>query len=190
MKMSGRQIEVLRIMREDREGSAPTIHPNGFIQLKLTNGRRMHFWHPEIPRQGYRIHDHVFEMASEILLGKLYHREISVVTDSEGFYMIWEAVPVRDSETELVSKGERVQADHLVEQELKPGDHYFSPAFNFHLIRDVAPAVSVISKGQEFDRRPRVLVPAGQKPDNSFTRDDFDDDFIEKFMHRVIEESS
>ncbi|HEY9713851.1 MAG TPA: hypothetical protein V6C72_10300 [Chroococcales cyanobacterium] len=190
--MHPRQAEVLRITREEREGSAPTIHPNGFIQLKLTNDRRMHFWHPEIPRQkvGSPIHDHIFDMASVILLGTLFHREVHIQPDRDGYYVIWEAVPVRDTETELVSTGERVRADHGPEQELKPGDHYFFEAFCFHLTRDAVPAVSIIRKRQEFEgRRPRVLVPAGQKPDNDFTRDSFDPEFIEQFIFRVIEEA-
>lgn len=35
----------------------------------------------------------------------------------------------------------------------------------------------------------RVLVPAGQKPDNTFIRDSFEPEFIEQFMFRVIEEA-
>lgn len=190
--MHMRQLEVLRITREEREGPAPTIHPNGFIQLKLTGGRRMHFWHPEIPRQkvGSPIHDHIFDMESEILLGKLFHREVFTQPDEQGYYVVWAAVPVRDTETTLESTGVRVRADQGPEQELKPGDHYFFEAFRYHLTRDAVPAVSVILKKQEYkDHRPRVLVPAGQKPDNSFTRDSFDPEFIEKLIMRVIEEA-
>lgn len=191
MKRTSAQEEVLRISEEEREGSPPTIHPNGFIQLKLTEGRRMHFWHPEIPRQkvGSPIHDHIFEMSSEILLGTLYHCQIDALPDHNGYYMIWRAEPVRDTETTLVSTGERVRADRLPEQQLDPGDSYLFPAFTFHLTRDAMPAVSVITKTQEFDGKPRVLVRAGEQPDNSFVRDSFPQMFVEAFILRVIREA-
>lgn len=179
-------------MREDRDPDhVPIIHPNGFIQLKLLGGLRMHFWHPEIPRQRVYspIHDHVFDMASEILLGRLCHCEIEVIVQPDGYYMIWEAVPTRDSETTLMSTDVRVRAERHMEQEFRPGDHYTFGAFSFHATRDSEPAVSVIRKKQTYQGRPRVLVPAGSKPDNDWVRDEFTTTFVEEFMFRVVEES-
>jgi hypothetical protein len=189
--MIDRHMMVMRMMRQEREGSPPTIHPNGFIQLKLTNGRRMHFWHPDIPRQkvGSPIHDHVFDMRSSIMLGSLFHREVKILPNVDGYYEIWQAKPIRDTETVLVGTGQRVKANHCTEQELGPGESYEFPAFTFHLTRDPVPAVSMISKLQNYPGKPRVLVPAGEKPDNDFTRDSFPNEFIEMFMLSIIEEA-
>src|SRR5882672_5609107 len=54
----------------------PRLHPNGFIQLDLTEdlSKRLHVW-PDEPLQAqltrHPIHDHSFDMKSEILAGCL-----------------------------------------------------------------------------------------------------------------------
>jgi hypothetical protein len=55
-------------------GHKPRVHGNGFVQLDLVGGTRLHlFGHPEVPHQeSYTgIHDHRFSFESKILCGVL-----------------------------------------------------------------------------------------------------------------------
>src|SRR5687768_2884644 len=80
---------------KDAGGGNPRVHPNGFIQLDLEDvpeswhashkqghsgaARRMHIWNPpgvELPHQQTvnEIHDHVFDMKSNVVRGVLVQR--------------------------------------------------------------------------------------------------------------------
>lgn len=190
--MPSRQFDVLRMIREERDlNRDPVIHPNGFIQLWMHDGRRMHFWHPEIPRQKVAspIHDHIFDMWSEVLLGRLVHTEVETILDSDGYYNVWVVRSTRDSETVLENTGRRVRAEYKPSQILMAGDHYAFPAESFHVTRDSNPCVSIITKGKTYPGSPRVLVPYGTEPDNEFERDAFEPFELEQWMTRVVVEA-
>ena len=171
----GEVVGLINLAIED--GHVPVVHPNGFIQLKLPDNRRMHFWDKSIPRQktASPIHDHVFDMDSEIVAGTLLHCEIRVHSEPDGFYDLYEAVTVEGVETKLVPLQNRVRADYGEWQEFHAGDEYMFPAGRFHETSDrLGPAISIITKGQTFTTfNPRVLVKHGEKPDNDFERGSF-----------------
>lgn len=186
------RIEVKSLISEALlAGNTPIIHPNGFAQLKLCDGRRMHFWHPMIPRQEVKtpIHDHIFDMHSEIIAGSILHCEVSVLEMEDGYYSIYEAKAVRDAETKLVNTGHRCKANHGPWQEFSAGDEYDFPAGSFHETSDrLGPAISIITKGKEFpEMNPCVLVPADQEPDNAFTRDSFEAIAVIGMIDRVTD---
>jgi hypothetical protein len=56
-------------------GKVPHWFGLGFIQLKLTDDTRMHFWHPEyrqnVPLE--ELHNHRYDFHSEVLLGRITH---------------------------------------------------------------------------------------------------------------------
>lgn len=55
-------------------GSEPYWFGLGFIQLKLSDTERMHFWCPEIPRpEREEIHNHRYDFHSTVLAGELWH---------------------------------------------------------------------------------------------------------------------
>lgn len=43
----------------------------GFIQIKLDNEMRLHFWHPDFKREREEAHDHRYNFSSQILVGSL-----------------------------------------------------------------------------------------------------------------------
>jgi hypothetical protein len=57
-------------------GARPHWFGLGFIQLKLTNNERMHFWHPDlqpiVPEE--EIHDHRYDFESFVIKGELRHQ--------------------------------------------------------------------------------------------------------------------
>jgi|SRR5271157_1335893 len=55
-------------------GSEPYWFGLGFIQLKLSDTERMHFWLPEIPHpEREEIHNHRYDFTSIVLAGELRH---------------------------------------------------------------------------------------------------------------------
>lgn len=171
----GEVIGLINMAIED--GNVPVVHPNGFIQLKLSDGRRMHFWDKQIPRQTVPtlIHEHIFDMHSEIVAGVLLHCEVRVHEDDNGFYDIYEAKTVEGVQTTLVNTGHRCRADHGQWQKFFAGDDYLFPAGQFHETSDrLGPCISIITKqwtAKNMD--PCVLVEHGKAPDNEFDRRDF-----------------
>src|SRR4051812_43978314 len=66
----------------------PRVHPNGFIQLDLKPGLRLHVWDVQIKAQEppTPVHDHIFDMRSQVLLGQIgqnvHHFELGGYRDS------------------------------------------------------------------------------------------------------------
>src|SRR5690606_30989934 len=67
-------------------GATPHWFGLGFIQLKLTNDTRIHFWHPALmadtPEE--ELHDHRYRFHSHILLGNITHEEWFLEENAEG----------------------------------------------------------------------------------------------------------
>jgi hypothetical protein len=61
----------------------------GFLQLKLNDSERLHFWHPDFVREREEVHDHRYDFTSLILGGRmtqqLYELEFSVNPTHELF---------------------------------------------------------------------------------------------------------
>jgi hypothetical protein len=63
------------------------IHPFGlgFIQVKLNDTERMHFWHPAFHREREEVHNHRYDFHSTILVGSMY-QELYSFWDMPGPY--------------------------------------------------------------------------------------------------------
>lgn len=63
------------------------IHPVGlgFIQVKLNDAERMHFWHPAFHREREEVHNHRYDFHSTILVGSMY-QELYSFWDIPGLY--------------------------------------------------------------------------------------------------------
>lgn len=167
--------EVTAMVQTEQKGDI-RVHGNGFIQMDLALGRRLHVWgHPDIPRQRVAtpIHDHAFGFASTILVGRI----VDVRYDLELTSFDWDH--------SVFSPRVRVGEDTILEDtgtcgrlEIREaacydvGTVYGCPIGDLHETFTSGPAATVITK---LDRapvnyRPSVLVPRGQKPDNDFIR--------------------
>lgn len=63
----------------------PRFHGNGFTQLYLSDDTRLHVWHPALPPlrdDSAMVHDHRFDLSSEILLGKIEHVTFNSLPES------------------------------------------------------------------------------------------------------------
>jgi hypothetical protein len=145
----------------------PRVHPNGFIQLDLSpdHRRRLHIWHPDVPDQGVQsIHDHVFDMESQVILGLLGQRlyemhpdgdphDLYRVTYHGGFEASLEpghvGVPL------LLSRSDRIGM----------GQVYRQSAFTFHVTVPISRIlVTVMQRQHVYDGFSTVALPAGTVP--------------------------
>lgn len=194
-----------------REGELqPRMHPNGFIQLDLMldpesriANRRLHVWpdnSDDFPRQKVRtsIHDHKFDMSSEILVGEL--RQVTF-----NFSLEWEMLEgpthqiyvARYSErhsSTLEPSGAVCRLASMSEEVYEPGEIYEQDAATFHdtEIPDGVLTATLMTKVKEYEfHQPRVMVPIGFTPDNDFRRDEVDVDLlwdkIDEAMEALLE---
>lgn len=164
------------VAAKDR-GARPRVHGNGFVQLDLTDRRRLHVWgDPRVPRQSMpsTIHDHTFSFSSRVYVGQLVHREIDIEHNDDGAYQLYRAVTNHGEDTRLVNSKSRYDVLITREYLLRSGDTYQFAAREFH--ETVAPwlCVTVIDKDgptlSQGGPNPNVLVPFGLEPDNTFDR--------------------
>jgi len=183
-------------------GARPRVHGNGFIQLDLDPEQRLHIWgHPDIPKQEVAtpIHDHVFGFHSEMLVGRL----VNVVYDlcSPAYageeFEVWEPVPRHGEDTVLEPTGETGSIRMGCSLVLIAGSPFLSEydfePFVFHEMFAPEPSATIITKRgptlreNPTGRKPRVLVPVGVEPDNSFDRYDNDPEDLWRIIHEVLD---
>lgn len=184
---------IAQLVEQQRlNGTRPRVHPNGFLQLNLTDkgDARLHIWHPELPAQKTYtgIHDHIFDMGSSVVKGRLWQvrQRFDLQHRGEPTDEIYMAQYVAKSQSTLGPTG--VLVARLPEEPalVYAGQDYTQPAFTFHESRpETDVVVTLMTKAQTYKGNPRVLVPIGAEPDNSFQREDVD----AEFLWRIIEES-
>lgn len=174
------------------QGRRPRVHPNGFLQLDLADDgtRRLHIWHPDLPRQDVKtaIHDHIFDMVSFVHKGTLVQVELDFTLNHEGHpdHEIYMARYDGRSKSQLEPTGVLVARQHFDRYPVGEGEVYTQPAFTFHeSVPGTEVVVTMMDKQSVHRGEPRVLVPVGQEPDNSFRREDAD----EQFLWKLIEEN-
>lgn len=173
----------------------PRFHGNGFIQLDLVDGSRLHVWDPKLDdlAQVIRtsIHDHRFSFISEVIYGVQLHQVFHPVPEIPGetfnFYH-----PVRSSGTEDTklarSMGHPVSFAPDEPIEIPRGNSY---EFRWGLFHDTVPTglTATIMRKTKVEKLwiPRVAVPVGEEPDNNFDRELIDKDILWDSIRSVLE---
>lgn len=181
------------IDRARARGARPRVHPNGFLQLDLveSGNLRLHIWHPELPKQSVRtsVHDHVFFMRSTVEVGVLQQVRFTYTLEHnwEATDEIYMAQYAGKSNSILHPTGVQVALATRDDQSITVGETYEQPPFTFH---DSVPCtdivVTVMEKVYRLTGSPRVIVPIGQEPDNSFHREDADEELLWKIIDEVL----
>jgi hypothetical protein len=173
----------------------PRMHPNGFIQLDIDLDpesriatKRLHVWpdnSDDFPKQEVRtsIHDHKFDMASEILIGELrqicYHFSLEWEMLEGPTHQIYIARYNSRSDSTLEPTGVVVRQASVSEEVYEEGEMYDQEASTFHDTECVGLTATLMTKVQEYEfHQPRVMVPIGTEPDNNFKRDNVDVDLL------------
>jgi len=182
----------------EEHGKNPRVHPNGFIQLDIADVEdgwdeskkrghsgaavRLHVWNPpgiELPRQKTvnEIHDHVFDMKSQVLVGRLKQSLYSFVLPPAGddaeihrTHEKWRAVYDKASSSRLEATGEIGRLQHQISFWIGPGQSYEQAAFTFHDSTPDGLVVTRMIKTEVHDGDAHVVCPVGHNPDNSFDR--------------------
>lgn len=180
---------IRRLLKSDLRN--PRVHPNGFIQLDLTDRRRLHLWHREIPRQKTRtpLHDHVFDMQSSVLSGRMINIEYTIaftcgVDDAD--LKVYEPNPDVGGLVETGERAVELRRDLTLHE---AGSSYSVHRGEFHESIPAGPAVTVIKKSNiaSNGQSPCVLIPQGREPDNSFDRyDALTRDAINTFIDNLV----
>ena len=132
--------------RAERFGSEPYWFGLGFIQLKLSDTERMHFWTPAIPRkEREEIHNHRYNFTSLVLAGKLKHQTFYAVSDVLGAYELFQTncSPEKEGTVETVTPHHVFSSGYY---EMVAGTKYFFPHYQFHTTEETLFAITYLRR--------------------------------------------
>lgn len=177
----------------DVAGAAPRVHGNGFIQLNLSETVRLHVWgHPDIPRQktDTPIHDHRFGFHSVVLRGMMCNVSYHVYWDEHSWTHFPYEAKTRQGEDTVLVPCNTTHGSRLVSKKslYTPGQSYAMNPGDVHESIPNGLTVTLVSKhGIDGVRTPRVYVPVGTKPDNTFNRYDFPENDLWKIITKALQ---
>lgn len=159
------------------------VHGNGFLQVDVTEKRRLHIWHDSIPRQVVPslYHDHRFDFESTILRGELINIKLDVLPGGD-YYMYrpeTQRIPNVDGKLRRLGEGDHSVQIRSFEAHTKETS-YFMRAGIFHHIVAIGTTVTCMTILDKYeDHIPRVLCHKNLEPDNAFSRvSAVDDTFV------------
>lgn len=177
-------------------GNKPRVHPNGFIQLDLSEKRRLHVWHPRLTirqRTFSPIHNHIFSFTSKVYVGRLINVIYGFKPNPSGSHEEWQVRAIEGQNTELVkTEGGRINLDPLLVDVVVSGGEYTMDKRAFHETLCNEPTLTIMEKSDaEFSMGPNcqgasVIVPWNEKPDNAFRRDDHDNHILWGYIDDTI----
>ena len=153
----------------------PRQHGNGFFQLDLYNGYRIHVWDPDAPspqQPATPIHDHRFSFRSQVLIGVQGNLVYEVSSHSETpTHRVYTAVPDDRENSKLVPTGLFETLALHYQQTIRPGQEYTLKMGQFHETPNGGYVVTLLKKTRvDPQRSPRVLCPIDKTPDHEFSR--------------------
>lgn len=140
-----------------QSGCIPHWFGLGFIQLKLNDTQRLHFWHPDLVQDvsEEELHDHRYEFTSKVLVGELTHQVFEYVEFPLGDHEMVRVAcePGKDVDPIPLSRGTIHDAGTYV---MKTGSQYTFPPTGFH--RTIATrAVTLLTRGPKVAEFARVI---------------------------------
>jgi hypothetical protein len=139
--------------KADSYGTDPYWFGLGFIQLKLNDTARMHFWLPEIPRpEREEIHNHRYDFSSIVLAGHLMHEvwhldavKSQTTTVQEQDWEIFETncAPNKEGTVETVTP---CSITKMGEFSLGAGSIYAFPHTSFHTTEGTRFAITHLTR--------------------------------------------
>jgi hypothetical protein len=160
-----------------------TLHGLGFIQVRLPGNRRMHVWHPDLPRracfQWSAIHNHRFSFRSTVLIGQQVNRRYNVIeVDRSNVTLAAHETHDRVSHDGARSeKGGRLSfvaggaiVVALPNELYFPGDSYEMPILQYHETPNDGVVVTIMEKLHEGTVHASTLIECGHQFDQDFDR--------------------
>ncbi|SCW77435.1 hypothetical protein SAMN02927924_02797 [Sphingobium faniae] len=152
-----------------------SLHGLGFIQVKLPANRRLHVWHPDLPRrscyQWSAIHNHRFSFRSTVLIGQQVNRRYTVVASPDGNHdRISHDGPRGEKGGRLSYVAERVMVWPGGNEVYGPGQSYSMEQLEYHETPNSGIVVTLLEKLHEGTVHASSLIMHGREFDQSFDR--------------------
>lgn len=160
-----------------------TLHGLGFIQIKLPAQRRLHVWHPDLPRRACfawsAIHNHRFSFRSTVLVGVQVNRRYDVIEVADasltlGAHVTHERISHDGPRSEKGGRLSYVAGDAIArampEETYLPGESYEMPVLQYHETPNSGVVVTVMEKLLEGTVHASTLIEPGQTFDQDFDR--------------------
>jgi len=151
-----------------RTPPAGTWHPTGFVVLPLdsdpTGALRLHLWPPGARQYGdprWPVHDHTWELRSEILCGTVTSRGYTVIDDPEGDARLY-AVDYSTRRSSALRRSDRPVRVHAnPPRTLHPAEAYEVAAGDFHAseVEEGHLAATLVATQPTDRRHPWVVGP-------------------------------
>lgn len=160
-------------------GTVPRVHPNGFIQIDKPGAEgkkaRVHIWpDAELPKQGshHPIHDHIFDMQSDVLKGEMTNRLFSWEFTVDPTHELYRARYKTPHDSTLVPTGKKGRVELATQITVPAGSGYWMPAFRLHeSFVKVRPTVTFMQATKIYvPNKPVVAVPVDMTVDNKYSR--------------------
>lgn len=142
--------------RARQYSSEPYWFGLGFVQLKLSDTERMHFWVPEIPHpEREEIHNHRYDFVSTVLAGTLKHEvyHLDAIVDPSADVRIVDGCEYEIFETNCApTKGGTVETvtpciiTHVGSFDLGAGSTYAFPHESFHTTEGTKFAITSLTR--------------------------------------------
>ncbi len=141
----------------------------GFIQMKLNESERIHFWHPElqadVPEE--EVHDHRYDFTSTIVAGELVHEVYgfrgNLDRDIADHELVHVSCDPHKAVPENLLKPRIGELDLYGTHTMVAGSRYFFPARRFHKTKP-SRAVTLLTRGPIQHEFARVIRPIGSLP--------------------------
>lgn len=181
--------------------TVPRLHPNGFIQLDLVPNQsiRLHVWPAEelrAQKTRHPIHDHSFDMESEILTGCLsnltYEFQPSEYNKQTTLYR---AKRLPDTQETILEPAVTIKANtgylRLLRADMfLPSSKYRLSKFVLHDSIPHGLTATIMTKTRLSDYSPLIAVPKGIEPDNDYRRDSIDTEVLWYWIHLGLEKAA
>lgn len=139
----------------------PAYFGLGFIQLKINEHQRVHFWVPQwptIPGADNELHDHRYTLTSTILKGEIHNHIYAPMASSNPTHELIE-VSCKPNSTQEPQVIERVTPLFITSFVSKAGDTYTLSPDAFHTAHTIGPTVTFVQRGDVIKNTARVIRP-------------------------------
>lgn len=152
-----------------------SLHGLGFIQVKLPANKRLHVWHPDLPRrscyQHSAIHNHRFSFRSTVLVGTQVNRRYMVRSSEFGRHdRISHDGPRSEMGGRLSYVAETVETFCLGDVIYVAGESYEMAELEYHETPNNGIVVTLMEKLREGTVHASSLIEKGYEFDQSFDR--------------------
>lgn len=157
-------------------GQKPRFHGNGFVQLYLGEGKRLHIWSPDLPMirdHNATMHNHRYDVHSTVIHGLLKHTVYDVVYEPlTGPYQM-NVVNTSNPEDKPLSgpkgTGERYNLVKKGVYHMPKGSYYEFPYPLIHTSEADEFTITLFEQvNDDRSRHPFVLSPYGEAPTHAF----------------------